>query len=448
MGQLFGLWGQGTSLVDKLTNAFKGKNQALGDQQGEYAKEYSWLKQLAPSFLTSAISVTALSSALGDLKNNPIELPSLQPVTDMETAFDTAKNKVNESMEGVKQSVAEKLPEAVKVIQENSMTAGDTIIEANDKAKDKVEKTTEAIKKNLTTSSTEATQVIDTSVQTAGDTITTGIESQEKTMDEGFTNMEEGAENLSVSIQKSFATFISKTGENISKWITSVINPAIALMEAMNLASGYAMYSVGGAKKAIKDLKKGVEGLDKNIGQPVKNAVEKAFKFTGKLVEIGASTIGDYVSSRGEVYDRLKTNLPEIFPDWSTTAKTIVSGIGVGSGIGLAYSATTGDTSWLEQLAQLVPSLAVGGVLTSPTLAMVGEYSGASSNPEIVTPQSLLYETNMKANVPVMNAIEEMGDKVVGALNNMGVYAEFDYSKLKVGIDNENYRTGGKLYGI
>lgn len=47
-----------------------------------------------------------------------------------------------------------------------------------------------------------------------------------------------------------------------------------------------------------------------------------------------------------------------------------------------------------------------------------------------------------------MNAIEEMGDKLVTALNSIGVYAEFDYSKLKVGLDNENYRVGGKLYGI
>lgn len=90
--------------------------------------------------------------------------------------------------------------------------------------------------------------------------------------------------------------------------------------------------------------------------------------------------------------------------------------------------------------------MANGGVVSKPTLALVGENAGTT--PEIVTPQSLMLETNMKANIPVMNAIEEMGDKLVGALNNIGVYAEFDYSKLKIGLDNENYRTGGKLYGV
>ena len=79
---------------------------------------------------------------------------------------------------------------------------------------------------------------------------------------------------------------------------------------------------------------------------------------------------------------------------------------------------------------------------------MAGEYSGASQNPEVVAPQSLLLETSTQANIPVMNAIEELGDRFIEALNNVGVYAEFDYSKLKVGLDNENYRVGGKLYGV
>lgn len=95
-----------------------------------------------------------------------------------------------------------------------------------------------------------------------------------------------------------------------------------------------------------------------------------------------------------------------------------------------------------------IPRLASGGVIDKPTTILAGEYAGASQNPEIVAPQSLLLETGERANIPVMNAIEEMGDKLVEALNSIGVYAEFDYSKLKVGLDNENYRVGGKLYGI
>ena len=95
-----------------------------------------------------------------------------------------------------------------------------------------------------------------------------------------------------------------------------------------------------------------------------------------------------------------------------------------------------------------VPQLAKGGVLKKSTIFQGGEYPGARSNPEIVTPQSLMYETNLKANVPVINAIEEMTDTVVQALRSVGVYAEFDYDKMRIGIDNSNYRAGEKLYGV
>lgn len=45
-----------------------------------------------------------------------------------------------------------------------------------------------------------------------------------------------------------------------------------------------------------------------------------------------------------------------------------------------------------------VPKLASGGVITSPTFAQIGEYPGAASNPEIVAPQSVIYDTVVSAN--------------------------------------------------
>lgn len=93
-----------------------------------------------------------------------------------------------------------------------------------------------------------------------------------------------------------------------------------------------------------------------------------------------------------------------------------------------------------------IPKLKDGGILTRPTPVLAGEYPGARSNPEIVTPQKLLYETSIKANIPVINAVEEMGDKMTQALSNIGVYAEFGYDKLRVGLNKENARVGNKLY--
>ena len=40
-----------------------------------------------------------------------------------------------------------------------------------------------------------------------------------------------------------------------------------------------------------------------------------------------------------------------------------------------------------------LPRLAKGGVLTEATTVVAGEYSGAKSNPEIVTPQNIMRDT-------------------------------------------------------
>lgn len=50
--------------------------------------------------------------------------------------------------------------------------------------------------------------------------------------------------------------------------------------------------------------------------------------------------------------------------------------------------------SWINTISiPQIPQLAKGGVLYDETLVMAGEYSGASSNPEIVTPQNIMEDT-------------------------------------------------------
>lgn len=58
-----------------------------------------------------------------------------------------------------------------------------------------------------------------------------------------------------------------------------------------------------------------------------------------------------------------------------------------------------------------VPALAQGGVLRRSTLVNVAEYAGASSNPEIVSPQNIMYETVVEALAPLAAAIARSGDK-------------------------------------
>lgn len=52
-----------------------------------------------------------------------------------------------------------------------------------------------------------------------------------------------------------------------------------------------------------------------------------------------------------------------------------------------------------------LPRLADGGILQTPTAALLAEYPGAMSNPEIAAPQSTIYDTVVEANSPMVVAI-------------------------------------------
>ena len=71
-------------------------------------------------------------------------------------------------------------------------------------------------------------------------------------------------------------------------------------------------------------------------------------------------------------------------------------------------------------------AFANGGVLNSPTVGLMGEYAGASNNPEIVTPQSLMRETMEDANASLINAIFAIGNQISKSVDdkNMDVYMD------------------------
>ena len=73
-----------------------------------------------------------------------------------------------------------------------------------------------------------------------------------------------------------------------------------------------------------------------------------------------------------------------------------------------------------------IPMLAKGGVITSPTIAMMGEYAGAKTNPEIVTPQSILRETISSSNDELINALLSATARIIKAINDSNVTLEGD----------------------
>lgn len=97
-----------------------------------------------------------------------------------------------------------------------------------------------------------------------------------------------------------------------------------------------------------------------------------------------------------------------------------------------------------------IPRLKNGGVLKSSTLINAGEYAGASSNPEIVTPENLMREVFLSSQIPVVNAIEEMSDRVVEAFKALGFDIELDGRSLVRSIipyqNSEKARIGSAAF--
>ena len=75
-----------------------------------------------------------------------------------------------------------------------------------------------------------------------------------------------------------------------------------------------------------------------------------------------------------------------------------------------------------------IPYLANGGVLKSPTLAMAGEYPGASTNPEIVTPQKLLTEIIDRGNDDIITAFAQMTAQLISSIEGIS-------TEVKIGDD-------------
>ena len=127
---------------------------------------------------------------------------------------------------------------------------------------------------------------------------------------------------------------------------------------------------------------------------------------------------------------------------WSANKSWAAPAIGVGlAGITIGAIALSGGGALAAVPA--LAALASGGVLTEPTAALVGEYPGARRNPEIVTPQSLMYDTFRDAQDTdvVVNAIMAGVNQIVRAIqdSNVEVYVDGD------GTATQNRRN--RMYG-
>lgn len=99
-----------------------------------------------------------------------------------------------------------------------------------------------------------------------------------------------------------------------------------------------------------------------------------------------------------------------------------------------------------------IPYLADGGVVASPTVAMIGEYPGARNNPEIVTPQDILRQTMAESNDDLIETLIQLNRQLITAISgiDMSVQIGDDAIASSVQRSDQAYfiRTGKHLLTV
>lgn len=170
---------------------------------------------------------------------------------------------------------------------------------------------------------------------------------------------------------------------------------------------------LSGAWDLIKEIVKGAIETVRTILQLAWDAIGDYVSDTWdgitSAVSNGIDDIIDYVAGiPGRVASAIGNGFEAIWDSFRSVANRIIDGWN-----GLQFTMPSIDTK-IPGVGRVggftvgvpdIPRLARGGVATSTSLAIIGEYAGARSNPEIVSPQSMMLDT-------VRQALREFGPSV------------------------------------
>ena len=197
-----------------------------------------------------------------------------------------------------------------------------------------------------------------------------------------WTNMCNGVKNLVSTLKTNLTNIVNGIKDTFTKVFTAVKEKVTNLFSGMK---DTVVNIMDGLKNAIKTPINGIIGFINGLVRGVVNGINGMIKAMNKLK-----------------FD---------VPSW-------VPGIG-GKKFGFNISQIS---------APQIPMLANGGVITSPTVAMMGEYAGARSNPEIVAPQSIMRETMAEANNDLIDTLIQLNRQLISAIGALDM-------EVKIGDD-------------
>lgn len=170
----------------------------------------------------------------------------------------------------------------------------------------------------------------------------------------------------------------------------------------------------------------------------IKDAFSKAFDVILDWLSKINNKFQNFKTAISKIFTNLKEKIIEVWTKLGDGLKVPINGIidmlnkllfGVDvaiAGLIMGWNKTAAklpglseiDTSKVK-LFEPIPKLAAGGVITKPTMAMVGEYAGANTNPEIVAPKSMLEQIFNSSNAELVDVMLQIGQQVIQAIGNV-----------------------------
>lgn len=191
----------------------------------------------------------------------------------------------------------------------------------------------------------------------------------------------------------SFLSVFVTTFGKIAEVVLTTINGVLQVLEG--LITFITGIFTGDLDKALNGVAKVFQGLVNVVKNIFKGGLNTVIGFINGVIKGVVSAVNVAIKA----INRIKITIPEWVP-----------GIGGKTFGGFNIKLLTATT---------IPYLANGGVITQPTVAMMGEYAGATNNPEIVAPQNLLQEIISSNNDNIVNALIQQTRQLLTALEDI-----------------------------
>lgn len=161
------------------------------------------------------------------------------------------------------------------------------------------------------------------------------------------------------------------------------------------------------AVQGIQNIFSGIGNFFSGVWQGICDVFGNVANWFGNIFGNAWQAVKNVFSAGGQIFDGIKDG---ILNGLKSIVNAIIKGInkvvaipfnGINSALRAIRSVDIMGIrpfSWINTIGvPQIPTLAKGGVLYDDTIVRAGEYLGASSNPEIVTPQNIMYDTMKKA---------------------------------------------------